>query len=183
MNGDRSVRFPALATMTVVAHTVTYFLIGVLASSLLGYAEQFRRPELACWMRPLTDHMVTAGPLFQPVRGFIFALVFFPVREILFARRTGWLITWWMLVGLGILGTFGPAPGSVEGMVYTAIPLRIQIGGWLEVVPQAFLLSATLWYWVRHPHTRWLSWMLGATFAIVMLLSVMGLLFASTTRP
>jgi hypothetical protein len=29
-------------------------------------------------MRPITDSWVMAGPLFQPVRGLIFALVFYP---------------------------------------------------------------------------------------------------------
>jgi hypothetical protein len=31
-------------------------------------------------------------------------------------------------------------------MVYTLIPLRDQIAGWLEVVPQAFLFSVLLFY-------------------------------------
>ena len=87
-------------------------------------------------MRPTTDPMVMAGPLFQPIRGLVFALVFYPLREILFTKKNGWLIMWWILVALGILSTFGPAPGSIEGMIYTVIPLRSQLTGWLEVVPK-----------------------------------------------
>jgi len=183
MNGDNSVRFPVLATMTIVIHTITYVLMGIMAASLLDYAEQFNRPELACWMRPVTDSMVMAGPLFQPVRGVIFALVFFPIREILFVKKGGWIIMWWILVGLGILSTFGPAPGSIEGMVYTVIPIHVQLAGWLEVVPQALLLSVCLHYWVRHPHKRWLNWTLGVAFVIVLLFPVLGLLLGGPTGP
>ncbi len=92
--------------------------------------------------------IVMAGPLFAPIRGLIFALAFYPLRETLFGRKKGWLIVWWLLVALGILSTFGPAPGSVEGMLYTVIPITQQLSGWLEVIPQALLLSVILFYWV-----------------------------------
>jgi hypothetical protein len=120
--------------------------------------------------------MVVAGPLFQPVRGLLFALAFYPLREILFGRKNGWLVLWWLLVALGILSTFGPAPGSVEGMLYTVIPIPQQMTGWLEVVPQALLLSAILFYWVNHPEKRWLNWLMGAIFVLMLLLPALGLL-------
>lgn len=166
----------ALTVKTIVMHTLTYFLMGILAATLLNYAERFARPEMICWMRPTTDPLVMAGVLFQPLRGIVFALVFFPLRQQLFDKRTGWLLLWWLLVGLGILATFGPAPGSIEGLVYTVIPWTDQVIGWLEVVPQAFLLSLGLWAWVRHSEKRWLNWALGVAFVIVMLLPVLGLL-------
>lgn len=166
----------ALTVKTIVMHTLTYFLMGILAATLLNYAERFARPEMICWMRPTTDPLVMAGVLFQPLRGIVFALVFFPLRQQLFDKRTGWLLLWWLLVGLGILATFGPAPGSIEGLVYTVIPWTDQVIGWLEVVPQAFLLSLGLWAWVRHSENRWLNWALGVAFVIVMLLPVLGLL-------
>jgi hypothetical protein len=34
-------------------------------------------------MRPMTDPLVIAGPLFQPLRGLVFALVFYPLRDCL----------------------------------------------------------------------------------------------------
>jgi hypothetical protein len=80
------------------------------------------------------------------------------------------------LVAFGILSTFGPPPGSVEGLIYTVIPLPVQLSGWLEVVPQALLLSAILYYWVNHPEKRWPSWVLGVAFAVVYLLLILGLL-------
>jgi hypothetical protein len=168
--------FLGLAARTIVVHTITYILMGMLASTLLGYAEAFAAPWMACWMRQLDDPMVIAGPLFQPIRGLLFALAFYPLRDTLFGKRYGWLVSWWLLVALGVLSTFGPSPGSVEGMLYTVIPVSQQIMGWLEVVPQALLLSAILFYWVNHPEKRWLNWLMGVIFVVMLLLPALGLL-------
>ena len=145
-------RFPTLAAKTMVSHTLTYLLMGVLAAHFLNYAALMARPESG--MRPLTDPRVMAGPLFQPIRGLIFALVFYPLRACLFGRKNGWLLMGWMLIALGIISTFGPAPGSFEGMIYTPVPVLSQLRGWLEVVPQALLLSTLLCYWINHPGTN-----------------------------
>ena len=106
--------FAGLALKAIVAHTLTYVFVGIPVFLIFNYTESFRAPEMACWMRPTNDPVIMAGPLVQPIRGFIFALAFFPIREILFGKKNGWLITWWLLVALGILSTFGPAPGSIE---------------------------------------------------------------------
>ncbi|MGB3905834.1 MAG: hypothetical protein WBB22_13030 [Anaerolineae bacterium] len=47
---------------------------------------------------------------------------------------------------------------------------------WLEVVPQALLLSVILFYWVNHPEKRWLNWVMGALFIVMLILPAMGLL-------
>jgi len=173
-------RFWGLAARTMVAHTITYIFMGALAASFLDYKTAFARPELACWMRQFNDPWLMAGPLLQPIRGLIFALVFYPLRESLFGKKNGWLVMSWMLVALGILSTFGPAPGSVEGMIYTRLPVFGQMTGWLEVVPQAFLLSALLYYWVNRPEKKWLNWTLGVVFSLAMLMIVMGLMVQKT---
>jgi hypothetical protein len=117
-----------------------------------------------------------AGPLFQPVRGVVFALAFYPLRDVLFRRERGWLTLWWLLLALGVLSTFGPAPGSLEGLIYTIIPPVSQILGLWEVLLQSLLLSSVLFYWVNHPEQQWLNWTLGILFFIVMVLPVLGLL-------
>jgi hypothetical protein len=174
---DSQPSFLGLVAKTIVVHTLTYFLMGILAFNFLNYAEAFASPTLACWMRPTDDPMVMAGVLFQPLRGLIFALAFYPLRETLFGRRDGWLITWWLLVALGILSTFGPAPGSVEGMVFTVIPISVR--GYAEVVPQALLLSAGLYYWVKYSDQRWLNWIMGIAFFLALVLPILGLFLVS----
>ncbi|MEZ4714809.1 MAG: hypothetical protein R2851_01760 [Caldilineaceae bacterium] len=79
-------------------------------------------------------------------------------------RPRGWLTLWIMLVVVGIFSTFGPAPGSVEGLIYTTLPVGGQLGGLIEVLAQALLLAVVLFYWVNHPEKRWLSWTLGGFF-------------------
>jgi len=178
INDDRRaprVTLSALTFKTVVAHTLTYVFAGILAYNLGDYETTFSQPPLSYFMRPTSDPWIMAGPLLQPVRGVIFALAFYPLRDVLFGRRHGWLILWWLLVSLGILSTFGPAPGSVEGLIYTIVPPFSQLWGLWEVLLQSLLLSAVLVSWVRHPGKRWLNWTLAAVFTILMLLIAAGL--------
>jgi len=175
MNNQSSTLF-GLVVKTAVVHTITYFLMGALAYNFLGYAKEFSQPYMIGWMRQTTDLWVMIGPMFQPLRGIIFALAFYPLREVFFEKKNGWLILWWTLAAIGILSTFGPTPGSIEGLLYTIIPLPAQLAGWLEVIPQALLLSVILHYWVNHPAQKWLNWVLGIVFVVMMLLPILGLL-------
>ena len=76
---------------TIVTHTVTYFAMGLPASTVFDYKKLYADTALRLLMRQTTDPLVMSGPLFQPIRGFLF----------------------------GILGPFGPAPGSIEGVICT----------------------------------------------------------------
>jgi hypothetical protein len=169
-----------LTLKTIVAHTLTYFLVGLVSSIVFNYAADFARPELRTFMRQIGDPIIALGPAQQPIRGILFALAFYPLREILFKRKNGWLVMWWLLIALGILSTFGPASGSVEGAIYTTLPLREQFfsGGMLEILTQSFLFSALLYYWVNHPEKRWLNWLMGILFSLVVLMSLMGYFLA-----
>ena len=175
----RRITLPSLAIKTIVVHTVTYFVAGLLAYTLNDYERMYAEPPLSYFMRPTTDRIVMAGPLLQPIRGVLFALAFYPLRSILFGTRRGWLVLWWLLLALGVLSTFGPAFGSVEGLIYTVIPAREQLLGLWEVVLQSLLFAFILFHWVVHPEKRWLRWALGVAFCITLLLPVLGLL---TTR-
>jgi hypothetical protein len=177
MNTSNQPTLGALIVNTSVVHTVTYFVMGILALTVLNYTEAFATGPLGSFMRPTDSAWVAAGPMLQPIRGLIFALAFYPLREIFFNRKNGWLILWWVLVALGVLSTFGAAPGSVEGMIYTIIPVTIT--SYVEVVPQAFLLSAILFYWVNHPEKKWISWVFGIFFILIILMSVLGVMAAN----
>jgi len=175
----QGITLPSLTIKTIVVHTVTYFVAGILAYTLNDYQQMYTQPPLSYVMRPTTDRLVMAGPLFQPIRGVIFALAFYPLRSVLFATPRGWLTLWWLLLALGVFSTFGPAFGSVEGLIYTTLPPRAQLLGLWEVLLQSFLFSFLLFYWVDQPQKRWLRWTMGVAFGIVLLLPVLGLL---TTR-
>jgi len=159
-----------------VVHTVTYFIVGILAYTLFDYASLFAEPGYSGFMRPTDDPLVTAGPLFQPIRGLLFGVVFYLLQDVLFWKSRGWLLTWVTLVFVGIFSTFAAAPGSIEGMIYTTFPVTRQLGGLVEVLVQSLLLSVILFYWVNHPEKRWLSWVLGVLFVIGILLPALGLI-------
>jgi hypothetical protein len=164
-----------LVARTAVVHTLTYFAVGLLAFTVFDYSRRFAEPGLREYMRQ-TDHpLVMAGVLFQPIRGALFGIVFYLLRDVLFRRR-GWWVTWVSLVVIGIVSPFGPAPGSIEGLIYTKVSIGALWGGLVEVVVQSFLLSTLLFYWVNHPRKRWLSGLLIVLFIVALALPALGLL-------
>ncbi len=177
---ENQITLLGLTLKAIVAHTLTYFVVGLVALNIFDYATQFAEADVRTFMRQTDDPIVALGPALQPIRGILFALAFYPLREILFWRQNGWLVTWWLLVSLGIFSTFGPSSGSVEGIIYTTLPLAEQFsGGMLEILTQSFLFSALLFYWMNHPEKRWMHWLLGTVFVLMILMSVMGFLVAS----
>lgn len=167
-------RFLPLAAKTVVSHTLTYLVMGALAYHFLHYADFINNP--CSNMRHTDDPLLILGAPLQVFRGVLFAAVFYPFRDTLFGRRHGWLIMAWMLIALGILGTFAAPAGSLEGFIYTTTPIHLQVRGYLEIVTQALLLSALLCYWVNHAGKKWLNWTLGILYAIAICLPVLGLM-------
>ena len=182
---ENQITLLALTLKSIVSHTLTYFLVGLVASVVFNYSADFARPELREYMRQIGDPIIALGPALQPLLGILFALAFYPLREILFGKKNGWLISWWLLVALGIISTFGPASGSVEGAIYTTLPFADQFfsGGMLEILTQSFLFSALLYYSVNHPEKRWLNWLLGILFVLVLLMSALGYLAATGAMP
>jgi hypothetical protein len=77
---------------------------------------------------------------------------------------------------VGILSTFGTAPGSIEGLIYTKASFTGLWGGGIEVLLQSLLLSVLTCYWVNHPEKKWLNWVLGILFFLALILPALGLL-------
>jgi hypothetical protein len=175
LNRER-ISLPELAVETAVAHTVTYFVAGLLSMWWFDYERLFVETDLRFFMRPLSDPMVSAGPLLQPIRGALYGAVFYLLRDAWLGKRRDWLILWVVLVALGVIGPFGPIPGSFEGLIYTKLPLWTQLVGLPEVVLQALALAVIVCYWINHPEKKWLKWCLGIAFFLVILMGALGLL-------
>ena len=168
--------FKSIVIKTTIIHTVTYTAVGLIAFYLLDYATIFADPTVAKFMRQTTNPIVASGPLLQVIRGFLFGLAFYSLRSIVFAHKNGWLVLWGVLVIVGILSPFGASPGSIEGMIYTILPMWFHILGLPEILLQAFLLAFMTFYWVNHPEKRWLGWLAGILFILVLLMSTLGIL-------
>ena len=104
-------------------HFVTYFLAGLVASSLLDYRWAFEQPVIRDYMVAFASTAVFLGPALQVVRGMIFGLVLLPFRHSI-ATRLGWLWLWALVIGIGILSAGeskaealppGPAAARVSG--------------------------------------------------------------------
>ena len=172
----KELSFPTISIKTVIVHTVTYFLAGLFAFVFLDYTSKYADPAVANFMRQTSEPIVAAGTLFQILRGLLFGLVFYALREIVMARKNGWLALWLTLVILGILSPFGAAPSSIEGMVYSRLPMWFHINGLPEVIVQSFLLAFITHYWVNHPEKKWLGWILTIIFVVAIMMSTLGLL-------
>lgn len=161
---------------TILTHTVTYSIMGMLALVFLNYAGFYTESSLNLMMRKTTEPIMMLAPTFQPIRGFLFGLVFYLLREPFFGKKNGWLVMWTVLVVIGIVGTFGPTPGSLEGIFFTIFPLEVHLRGLPEVLLQSLLLSVLLFYWVNHPENKWLGWVMGlAFFLLAVLFPLLGL--------
>ena len=170
--------FSVISLKSTIVHTVSYFVIGLLAFTVFDYSAKFADPIISNMFRQ-TDHLlVAAGPLFQVVRGFLFGIVFYFLREIVFPRKYGWLTLWLVFVIVGILSPFGAAPSSIEGMIYTILPTWFHVVGLPEVFIQSGLLAFLTHYWVNHPEKKWLNWVFGIIFVLCILMSSLGILDA-----
>ncbi len=141
--------FLNFAGQVIVAHTLTYFTAGVVASSVFHYSTVFEMPVIRDYMLPIAQHSVLVGPFLQPVRGLIFAIGLWPIRRFLIEHRRGWLVLWGLLVTVGILSTPAAAPSSIEGVLYTKLPLWYHLMGLPEILLQTLVFSIWLVWWQR----------------------------------
>jgi hypothetical protein len=163
--------FGPFAWRVISLHMLTYFIFGILAYFFLDYRKVFETTDLRYLMIPTTSPWVAAAPALQVFRGLLFALVLYPLAAEFTWRRNGALVLWGLFLGLAILGTCGPSPGSFEGLVFTKIPWQIQLLGLLEVVPQTLFFSLGLVWWCRKP-ARWKNVVSGVVVGLIVFVSV-----------
>jgi hypothetical protein len=168
--------FSGIVLKTIATHGLTYFIAGWLAITFWSHVSLPGGGGPYPVIRPLNDPLVLAGTALQIFRGALFGIVFYLLREPLFGRKNGGLVIWLTLVVLGILGTFAPAPGSLEGMIFTYQPLLGHLYSQPELLLQSLLLSLLLFYWVNHPEKKWLNWFMGFAYLVASGLPLLGLL-------
>jgi len=154
-------------------HMTSYFSFGLLAFWLFDYRGLYQTPDLEHFMVSTDSPQVALGPALQLFRGLLFSLVLWPIRDAFLGRERGWLYLWLLFLGLVVLGTAGPSPGSLEGVIYTQVPMRIHLIGLPEVVLQTLLFSLMLVFWYQYPG-RWWNWIMAFLIALIILLGVSG---------
>lgn len=158
-------------------HMVSYFIIGILALIFLNYKERYATGSLALFMRPTDSPWVALGPSLQIVRAFIFSVVLWPFKNVFIEKDKGWLKLWGLFIGLAILGTSGPTPGSIEGIIYTKISIIEHLLSLPEIVVQTLLFSSGVYYWYKKPSKIW-DIVMSILVILIVLLSLSGFLLA-----
>lgn len=148
--GESQLReFLIFAGKVALVHTVTYFVFGLIMSNLFDYGRLFQQEIIRDFMRPIDSPSAFLGPLVQPLRGLLFALGLWPIRRTIVESKRGWLILWGIFVIFGILGTPAAAPSSLEGLIYSKLPLWYHLIGLPEILLQTLTFSLILVWWER----------------------------------
>jgi MFS family permease len=119
---------------------VTYIFCGIVFSTLFNYQELFALENVRYFMRGYDSVSIQIGPLAQGVRGILFGIVILLIKDSL-EGRYGWLKLWGIIAIIGIINTPGPAPSSIEGLIYTQLPLEYHLKGAPEILVQTLLFS------------------------------------------
>jgi len=146
--GEKMKAFTQFAIKVILVHCVTYIGMGMIMSNLLDYRELFQQEVIRDFMLPLDAHTPFAI-LFQPVRGLLFAIALWPLRELLLQKKHGWLILWSIFLVFGIFSTTAAAPSSIEGILYSKIPAWYHLVGLPEIMLQTLFFSLLLIWWEK----------------------------------
>jgi hypothetical protein len=166
----------------IIAHCLTYFFVGVFfyftGLNFLVYFENNPNSIVTVYMQhfhPLSSIWVLAGPLFQPIRGLIFALALFPFRRFFIERKWGWVYLWGLFLALAIFGPAGPPPGSIEGFVYTNLPVMAHLIALPEILLQTLAFSWLVVAWEHHKGKK-LTIPLVVVFILTLTMSILGVI-------
>jgi hypothetical protein len=113
-----------LVVKITIYHIATYIVCGMFFSTVLNYKSVWDTGIFPIQMRDYDSIFTFLGPAFQVFRGLLFAGILFLIPGEFFMTKFAWLKTWAVIAGLGIINTPGPAPGSIEGFIYTVTPLK-----------------------------------------------------------
>lgn len=138
----------------MVLHTITYLIVGSISSYLNDYESLFKMPIVRDLMISFDSKWIMYGPLLQPVRGFVYAIVLWPFRPFILSKEKGWLYIWSLFIGFAIIGPTAASPGSMEGLIYTKLPLYFHFVGMPEMLSKTFAFSTLLFYWDKRSEIR-----------------------------
>lgn len=152
MNENGLKAFLRFSVKVIVTHTVTYFVFGLVMSNAFHYERLFQQDIIKDFMRPIDSPYVFAGPFLQPIRGLLFAIGLWPIRNFILGKKNGWLIVWNIFATFGILSTPAAAPCSVEGVIYSKLPLWYHLIGLPEIMLQTLIFSLALVWWEKRQY-------------------------------
>jgi len=165
------------AWRVIVAHTIAYFIAGIVAMNLLNYKELFVNDTFSLFMRPTTEPIVALGVCLQIIRGIVMALVLLPIQRVFTEGKYGFLKLGLLILGLSVLSTFSAAFGSIDGFIYTKLSFIEHIVGYPEAFLWIFLFIGILWIFYKF-EKKAISIIAIILFILIVLMSIFGYLAA-----
>jgi len=137
----------------VLAHFITYMVCGVIAFNLFNYGDLVGLLGFKP-MEEVTLPVIVTG---QIVRGILFGIAIWWIKDSLIGKKLGWLKLWGVLIILGILNTYGPNMGSIEGMIFLDLSNfeDVPVSGLLslvEIALQPLLFSVIVTFQRKKKH-------------------------------
>lgn len=126
-----------------VAHFVSYLICGLIFSKLFNYEVLFKLDNVQYFMRDAYGNSSLIGPFVQIIRGALIGFILLILKDNILKKKNSWLYLWIIFAGLGIVCTPGAAPASIEGIVYSQLPLEFHLKTAPELLVQTLLFS--LW--------------------------------------
>lgn len=133
----------------IASHTIAYFCAGIFAVLVMDYKNWFSEGAISSFMLPTDTPIVALGPALQIIRGLIMALVLLPLRRVFINEKYGFLKLWLLVLGLSVFSTYAAAMGSLDGFIYTNIPIVEQILGYPEAFLWVTLFVGILWVFYK----------------------------------
>lgn len=127
-------------TRIMMIHVFTYLMCGIIFSALFHYDALYQQAIVKYFMWPVGSSSSLIGPAFQIVRGLLFGVILLFLKSVM-QEKGGWFKLWIIIAGIGIINTSGPAPCSIEGLIYTQLPLEFHLKAAPEILVQTLLFS------------------------------------------
>lgn len=132
---------------STLAHVITYMICGLIFMTIFNYQDNIENIGMKS-MDEISGQMVILG---QIVRGVLFGNVIWWIKDSIIGKKLAWLKLWAILVILGIISVYAPAPCSIEGFIYLVPsnvpnPLAFELGSMGEVMLQPLLFSIIVTY-------------------------------------
>ena len=139
-------------TKAIAAHVITYWVVAFIAMPLtFSYIDSM--VELM-GIKPLDEINMGVVMVGQIIRGFLFGVVIWWIKDSIIGKKLAWLKLWAILVILGIFNVYGLVHGSIQGMIYLVpiegLPVSANFGI-LEILAQPLLFSIVVTFHTYTP--------------------------------
>ena len=174
---DKNRKNITFAWRITASHTIAYFCAGIFALLVIDYKTWFSDGAISSFMLPTDTPIVALGPVLQIIRGIIMALVLLPLRRVFTEGKYGFIKLWILVLGLSVFSTFAAAMGSIDGFIYTNVPIIEQIMGYPEAFLWTTLFVGILWAFYKFEN-KVINIVAIILIVLIALMSIMGYLDA-----